>query len=143
MGIILWIIKFQWNQFVDRLTYDKSWSIERVSNLLLGAFSLAFASLSFLHHFYWIIPLGLINSIALVYLLNNQNIFQSILKNLGFEEKEKILLYNRKKMPTKVENKDIENNIYIFTSNPSNLFVFEILSSHEVDQNLNIAEFEQ
>lgn len=132
MDLIIWLVKFQWNHMVDRLTYDKSWSIERVSNLLLGAINLALVSLSFLHHFYWLIPLGLINSIALVYLMNNQNIFQSLLKYLGFEEKGKILLYNRKKIPTKEENKDIENNIYIFTSNPSNLFVFEILSSHEM-----------
>ena len=135
MKLIWWLAKLQCSVIVDRLTYEKSWSVERVSNVLLGIINLAFVSIAVFHHIYWLIPLGLINTTALAYAMANKNIFQKFLFDLGFEEKEKILLYRMNQLKSKeLINYD---DSYSLTTNSSNVFVFGDLSSQENIHTLN------
>ena len=135
--------RLQWSIIVDRLTYDKSWSADRVSSVLLGIINLGLISISYLHHIYWLIPLGLINSTALVYSMANKNLFENLLKQLGFEEKESILIYQKNQLKAKEKIEENENNFEILTTNQSNVFVFEIYSSYANIHTFNNSEAEQ
>lgn len=141
MTLIWWLVKLHCSIIVDRLTYEKLWSTDRVSNLLLGIINLGFISITIFHHVYWLIPLVLINTTALAYAVANKNIFQEILLELGFEEKEKILLYQINQLKYKAQFDT--NDFFSFTTNQSNVFVFAELSYQENIHTLIFSDLEQ
>ena len=86
MAIIVWIVKAQWCFTVDRLTYEKLWSIERVSNLLIGSINLALILISLLFQSNILIVFVLFNAVML-----KRNLLHSLLARCGFQKKEDIL----------------------------------------------------
>ncbi len=83
MSLIVWLLQVQWNSAVDHLTYEKKWSVERLSKLCLSVLNLIFLSVSLLHSMYWLVPLGLIN---LVEVVSTKGVFSNLLIKLGFQK---------------------------------------------------------
>jgi hypothetical protein len=123
MDLIWWFAKLQCGIMVHRLTYENLWTVDRLSNLLLGIINIGFVLFTYTHHVNWLIPLGLINTTAFTYAMANKNIFQEFLLWLGFEEKEKVLLYRTNQLQAK--EKINEKEFFSFTTNQANVFVFD------------------
>lgn len=135
MSIVLWLAKLQWSIIVDHLTYERFWSIDRVSNLLIGVTNMVFISLSLVHHLNWLIPLCFLNVSILVSSMLGNSILNSILTNLGFKEREEILQHLKIQVRAKeqIKKKMNECNIDSSTNNTANVFVFDSLESQTIN----------
>lgn len=91
MSIIVWFLKAQWGFTVHHLTYQKKWSIERLSNLIFGAMNLAITVMSLLHDSNWLIALVVINIGLLLSLLAGKDLLHHLLASIGFQERKIIL----------------------------------------------------
>lgn len=137
MKLILWLVKLQWSISVDRLTYEKLWSIDRVSNLLMGVINIFLVTLSLLHHPNWLILLAFINVSILISSMTGNGLFHGFLKNIGFKEREEILQHLKIQVKAREQIKKKRHEIERLTSttNHSALFIFDSLESQTVHQN--------
>jgi hypothetical protein len=136
MKLILWLVQLQWGMTLDRLTYEKQWSVERVSNLLVGFVNILLVTLALTHHSYWLMPLGLINSVLLISSISGFEILNQLLLNMGFKEKEQILkdlkiMVKAREANKKKMNEDIH---LCLTSSANKVFIFDAFESQSVNQ---------
>lgn len=125
MSIIIWLLKTQWGFTVDHLTYNKGWSIDRVSSLICGVVNTLLAVMSVLHSMDWLIPLAIFNVSLFVSTVTITGLLHSFLTKLGFQEKEKILC--QLKIQIAAEKKMKETPSQITTSNEALVLVFDSL----------------
>lgn len=136
MSLIIWLAKLQWGYTVDRLTYEKGWSIDRVANLVIGLSNMALVLLSIFHHSNWLIPAVAFNMSVLVSSMTGKGILHGALSRLGFQEREKILQQLKIEIRAKeqIKKKMTESQSQISTSNQARVFVFDSLESQTASQ---------
>lgn len=144
MKLVLWLAQLQWGITLDRLTYEKLWSVERVSRLLIGCINILLVTLTLAHHSSWLIPLGIINSIVLISSISGFEILSYFLMHLGFKEKDQILrdLKIIKKAKEAINKKKNESFYAGSTSSSTKVFIFDSLESQSVNpENENFIVF--
>lgn len=136
MSLILWLAKLQWSITVDRLTYEKLWSIDRVSNLLMGVINIIFVIMSLLHHSYWLIPLGILNTSILISSMTGKGLLHGILTNCGFKDREEILQHLKIQVKAREQIKKKMNDFKVnaLTTNSANVFIFDSVESQTINQ---------
>jgi hypothetical protein len=134
MSPILFLAKLQWSITVDRLTYEKLWSIDRVSNLLVGVINIIFVIMSLLHHSYWLIPLGILNACVLISSMTGKNLLHSILTNCGFKDREEILQHLKIQVKAREQIKKMNDiKVNALTANSANVFIFDSVESQTIN----------
>ena len=135
MALIIWLTKLQWNLTIDRLTYEKHWSIDRISNLLIGVANFILVIHSLLHHSFWLIPLGFINASVFISSMRGDGLLLHFLTRCGFKEREEILqhLKIQVRAQEQIKKKMNENDKYLSTSNFAKVFIFDSLESQTVN----------
>lgn len=121
----------QWSYTVDHLTYEKGWSIDRVSNLIMGVVNTFLVVMSVLHSVNWLVPLAFFNLSVFVSEVTGTGLLHGFLTRLGFQEKEKILKELRIQIAAKeqIKKKMTECQNQFTTSNESKVFIFDSLET--------------
>lgn len=131
MSLITWLLKMQWSYTVDRLTYEKGWSIDRVSNLIVGVMNTFLVVMAAIFSLNWLIPLAIFNMSVFVSSVTGSGLLHGFLTRLGFQEKEKILKEIRIQIAAReqIKKKMTESNNQFTTSNEACVFVFDSLET--------------
>lgn len=121
----------QWSYTVDHLTYEKGWSIDRVSNLIIGVINTFLVVMSVMHSVNWLVPLALFNLSVFVSAVTGTGLLHGFLTRLGFQEKEKILKELRIQIAAKeqIKKKMTESYNQSATSNEAHVLVFDSLET--------------
>lgn len=140
MTIILWLAKLQWCKLVDHLTYEKFWSVEKLSLFLMGFINITFLMMS-LHHSMWLIPLVAFNVLFLFSAMPKHNILQSLLLSIGFKKQKDILEYFQIQIRVKEQSKKKVNSDEISTTSSQTNQI--ILNSYSIfSDNMPLMESE-
>jgi len=131
MSFITWLIKMQWGYTVDHLAYEKGWSIDRVSNLIIGVINTMIVTMAVLHSVNWLILLAIFNVSVFISSITGTGLFNGFLTRLGFQEKEKILKELRIQIAAKerIKKKITDCQTHFTTSNESQVFIFDSLET--------------
>lgn len=131
MSFITWLIKMQWGYTVDHLTYEKGWSIDRVSNLIIGVINTIIVTMAVIHSVNWLIPLAIFNVSVFISSVTGTGLLNGFLTRLGFQEKEKILKELRIQIAAKerIKKKIADCQTHFTTSNESQVFIFDSLET--------------
>lgn len=90
MSLIIWLFQVQWNHAVEDLTYNKLWSVERLTKLCLGCMNLVLLGVVLFHSAYWLIPLGIVNLAEMVAAIRGKIVLGHVFLKMGFKEQRDI-----------------------------------------------------